>query len=93
MSTIHTYDKTKGWGSWNPGNSNPELDRAMEQAAVILDDAKREKALYKVMELGCRDQSFIPLHNQFTVVATRKDFVFTPRFNELTLAVDAKPAP
>lgn len=65
----------------------------MEEATGILDDAKREKALYKVMELGCRDQNFIPLHNQFTVMATRKGFVFTPRTSELTLAMDAKPAP
>ena len=92
MSTIHTYDKAKGWGSWNPGNSNPDLDRAMEEAAIILDDAKREKALYKVMELGYREQNFIPLHTQFTIIAARKGFAYTPRADELTLAMDAKPA-
>lgn len=93
MSTIHTYEKTKGWGSWNPGNSNPEFDRVMEQAGQILDDAKREKALQRAMEVGHRDQSFIPLHTQFTIVAAKKGFVCAPRADESTLAMDAKPAP
>jgi peptide/nickel transport system substrate-binding protein len=93
MSTIHTYDKAKGWGSWNPGNSNPELDRAMEEAAGIIDEAKREKALQEVMQLGVREQNFIPLHAEFTVVATRKGFAYVPRADQQTIATDAKPAP
>jgi peptide/nickel transport system substrate-binding protein len=93
MAVVHSYEKGKGAGSWNCGYSNPNLDKAMEQAVSIMDNASREKALQKVMELVINDQALIPLHTQFTIAATRKGLAYTPRADETTLAYMVKPAP
>ena len=94
MAVIHSYEKGKGAGSWNCGYSNPSLDRAMEQAVSIMDNAKRAKAMQKVAEqVIVHEQAMIPLHTQFTIAATRKGLVYAPRVDEQTLAMNAKPAP
>jgi peptide/nickel transport system substrate-binding protein len=94
MAVIHSYEKGKGAGSWNCGYSNPSLDRAMEQAVSIMDNAKRHKAEQKVAEqVIVHEQAMIPLHTQFTIAATRKGLVYAPRVDEQTLAMNAKPAP
>jgi hypothetical protein len=59
-------------GSSETGYSNPEFDKILDQAATIVDDARREKALQKAMEIAIRDQNLIPLHTQHVIVATKK---------------------
>jgi len=58
---------------------------------VILDDAKREKALHKAMAVAMEDYSVIPLYAQSTIAATRKGITYTPYADEETLAMSAIP--
>lgn len=94
IGLLHTYDKEKGLGAYNTGGySNPEYDRVIDQAVMTIDDAEREKLEQKALAIAMNDVAVIPLHVQFTIVATRKGLTYTPRADEQTLAVNAKPAP
>jgi peptide/nickel transport system substrate-binding protein len=93
MGVTHSYDKAKGTGVYNLGYFNPVFDKAAEEAVIIIDDAKREKALQKAMEILIADQAIIPLHVESTVVATRKGITYTVRPDQACLAYNAKPSP
>ncbi|NVJ90624.1 MAG: ABC transporter substrate-binding protein [Methylocystaceae bacterium] len=79
---LHTYDETKGTGTWNAANySNPELDAIAEKASNTIDPKERAKVL---QELGVKLQDafgFIPLHYQMDLYAitNAKGFDFKPR--------------
>jgi len=89
---LHTYQKERGFGVYNFGlYSNPEFDRVAEQAAMSVDKSQREKLLQKAMAIAMDDLGVIPLHAQFTIVATRKGITYTPRADEQTRAIEAKP--
>jgi len=90
---LHSYQKERGFGVYNMGlYSSPEFDRVAEQAAMSVDKSQREKLLQKAMAIAMADLGVIPLHAQFTMVATRKGITYTPRADETTLAINAKPA-
>jgi len=90
---LHTYDKARGFGAYNQGlYSNPEFDRVCEKAAASVDAKIREKYLHKAMEITMNDLAVIPLHAQFTIVATRQGLIYTPRADEETRIMGARPA-
>ena len=95
VTTIfHTFDRTRGFGAYNQSMySNPEFDQVAEQAASTADEAKREKLLHSAIDILMKDMTFIPLHVEFTTMATRKGLTYSPRADEQTRAVNAKPAP
>jgi peptide/nickel transport system substrate-binding protein len=91
---FHSYDRARGMGFSNNGNySNPALDKLVVEAIATVDRGQREKKLWQAMEMAINDLLVIPLHNQFTVMATRKGFTYIPRADEYTLAMNTKPAP
>ncbi len=91
LTTVHTYDKAREMGSYNGGYSNPELDRIIEEAALIVDEAAREKMLQKAMAVAINDYGTIPLHAQSVIVATKEGIRYVPRADEDTLAMNARP--
>ena len=91
MTVLHTYEKAQGVGTWNGGYSNPEVDRLIEEAVVILDDARREKALHRAMAAAMEDYAVIPLFAQSTIAATRKGITYTPYADEETIAMSIRP--
>ena len=95
VTTIfHTYDKAKGFGAYNQSMySNPEFDQIAEQAAATADEAKREKLLHAAIDVLMKDLTFIPLHVEFTIMATRKGLAYAPRADEQTRAMNTRPAP
>ncbi len=89
---LHSYQKDKGYGVYNMGlYSNPEFDRVAEQAAMSVNKSQREKLLQKAMAIAMDDLGVIPLHAQFTMVATRKGITYIPRADEQTRAMSARP--
>ena len=59
-TNIATYNKDKGWGGWNGARfSDPDIDALIDQAAVMVDLAERDKILQKtnmmVQEKLCLD--------------------------------------
>jgi peptide/nickel transport system substrate-binding protein len=92
IGVMHSYAKEKGMGQFNKGGySNPKFDTLSEQAVVTVDAAKREKLLIKCMDIAINELAAIPLHEQFTIAATRKGVKYIPRADEKTLAMNATP--
>lgn len=88
----HSFDG-KGRGDFNMGRfSDPEVDRAIEQASVEMDDAKRE-ALLSAAAARIREQSYmIPLHRQVIPWAARAGVSVVHRMdNVLSIAWVAMP--
>jgi len=92
-SLLHTYDKSKGFGSSNRGRfSNAELDAALEEALATVDRKKHGELLIKATEIGINNLGIIPLHFQVNTWATRKGLTYKARTDEQTLAVGVKTA-
>jgi peptide/nickel transport system substrate-binding protein len=88
-SLLHTYDKSRGFGSSNRGRySNPEVDKLVEDALATVDDAAREKMLQKATELAIGDLGIIPLHYQVNTWATRPGLAYIPRTDESTVIMN-----
>jgi peptide/nickel transport system substrate-binding protein len=92
---LATYDKAKGMGAGNRGRfSNATYDELLAEALRTIDDGKREQLLQRATDIGIGDElGLIPLYYQINVWATRKGMTFIPRTDELTHAMDARPAP
>jgi peptide/nickel transport system substrate-binding protein len=90
---IATVSRERGWGASNRGRySNPQLDAALEQAMVELDEAKRERMLIDIQRIAAEDVAVIPLHIQTNIWAMRRNLTHLPRVDELTRAQDVRPA-
>jgi peptide/nickel transport system substrate-binding protein len=86
---LHTYDKSKGFGSANRGRySNAEVDTIIEDALAEVDDAKREALLAKATEIAIEDVGIVPLHYQVNTWGARKGLKYRARTDERTLAMD-----
>jgi peptide/nickel transport system substrate-binding protein len=81
-------------GAGNRGRfSNAQYDSLLDEALRTIDDTKREQLLQKATEIAIGDQlGLIPLYYQVNVWGTRKGMTFVPRTDELTHAMDARPA-
>ncbi len=79
----HTRDKERGFGELNgAAYSDPDIDKLIESANVMVDAAQREKALQDLNKMAMVDKiTWIPLHYQMDVYAVRKDskLNFQPR--------------
>ncbi len=90
---IATVSRERGWGASNRGRySNPQLDAALEQAMVELDEPKRERMLIDIQRMAAEDVAVIPLHIQTNIWAMRRNLTHSPRVDELTRAQDVRPA-
>ena len=84
--------KDKGTGAYNrAGYANPEYDTAIDEAVSTVDDAQREMLEQAALEIAMNDVALIPMHVQFTIAAGRKGLDFTPRADESTFAMNARP--
>jgi peptide/nickel transport system substrate-binding protein len=92
-AAFHTYDKAQGYGTWNGGGySNPEFDKAIEQASITFDLKEHEALLKKAMKILMDDQGAIPLHSQYTIFGAIDGVDYSPRVDEHFSAILAKPA-
>lgn len=90
ISNIATNNKERGMGLYNRGRySNPELDELLAEAAVEIDEAKREQILIKAVEVVSADVGVIPLVMPDSVWAVRKGIKLDARSDQRTLAVNA----
>lgn len=92
-SLIATFDREKGFGASNRGRySNPEIDRLLERALATVDDEKREQLLQEATRLAMEDVAIIPIHIQKNTWAMRRGLRHDARADELTRAMDIRPA-
>jgi peptide/nickel transport system substrate-binding protein len=92
-SLLATHDPSKGMGVTNRGRySNPTFDKMVSDALVTMDDKKREAMIQQAAELVMGDTGLIPIHYEVSTWATARDFRYTPRTDQYTLATGLKPA-
>lgn len=90
---LHTYDPAKKFGTYNVmGYSNPSLDAHIEALSSEFDMAKRTAMERAILAEAAKDWPVIPLYAGSVVLASKKEIAYDPRPDELTLAVEAKPA-
>jgi len=88
----HSYDKDKGYGTWNAGDYyNPEVDRLIEEANFSMNDKEREVLLNKAMKIIIDEQGVIPLYTQYIIMGARNDVEYEVRNDEHFDPVNAKP--
>jgi peptide/nickel transport system substrate-binding protein len=90
---VHTHDPAKGMGVGNRGRySSPQVDALIDQAALTLDDTKREAMLAQAADIAVgQDVAVITLFHGVNPWASRHDLSFTPRADGFTLASEAQP--
>lgn len=87
-SLIHTYDKSKGFGSSNRGrHSDANIDKLIQQALSTVDDKKRAALLAKATEKAIAKLAIIPLHFQLNTWATKKGLKYKARTDGYTIAI------
>ena len=70
-SVITTTDEEGGFGSWNGGTSDPEIDELLKSANVLVDQDARNAGLSEAMTLVMERDLVVPLHQQPIIVGTR----------------------
>jgi peptide/nickel transport system substrate-binding protein len=91
-SLLATYDPAKGMGVNNRGRyANPAFDRVLSDALVTMDDKKREAMIQQAAEIVMGDVGLIPLHYEVSTWAAAKNFKYTARTDQYTLASGLKP--
>ncbi|WP_439495130.1 ABC transporter substrate-binding protein [Bosea sp. (in: a-proteobacteria)] len=93
-SVVHSNDPAKKLGAFNVlGYKNAELDKLIEDAAVEMDEAKRNQFLAEANAIVAKDRPRLPIVAVGSAWAMQKDKVtIAPRVDEDTLAMDIKPA-
>ena len=92
-SVVHSNDPAKKLGAFNVlGYKNETLDKLIEDAAVELDEAKRNDLLSQANAIVAKDRPRLPIVAVGSAWAMQKDKVtIAPRIDEDTLAMDIKP--
>ena len=94
VNIIGTYDPKAGRGASNQRRyTNPAMDSLTDKALATFDPAERERLLIQAVEMATNDVAIIPLHQLVNFWATRKSIAYTPRMDERTVAMNARPAP
>jgi peptide/nickel transport system substrate-binding protein len=90
---VHSNDAAKNLGAFNRGDyKNVEVDRLIEESAVEMDEAKRNKMLSDAAAIVATDRPRIAVTSIGSAWAMQKDRVtIAPRIDEDTLAMDIKP--
>ncbi|OCW59068.1 ABC transporter substrate-binding protein [Hoeflea olei] len=90
-SLVHTNDPELKLGAFNVrGYSNPEMDKLIEDAAVEMDSAKREKLLQDANLLVSTDRPNLSIASIISAWGMKKTITITPRSDEDTLAMNIR---
>jgi peptide/nickel transport system substrate-binding protein len=91
-SLIHTRDNATGAGASNRGRySNREIDGVIQEALRTIDDKKREALLQQATRMSVDEVAIVPMYFQVNTWGTRGALAWTPRTDEFTLAMSARP--
>lgn len=93
-SVVHSNDPAKKLGAFNVlAYKNEKLDKLIEDAAVELDETKRNDLLSQANAIVAEDRPRLPIVAVGSAWAMQKSKVtLKPRVDEDTLAMDIKPA-
>lgn len=92
-SLMATYDPKTGMGPSNRGRwSNAEFDTTLGEALRTFDDTKRNALYGKASEIAVREMGVIPVYFTVNTWATKKQFTYDARLDEISLAMGLRPA-
>ncbi|WP_237214159.1 ABC transporter substrate-binding protein [Falsiroseomonas oryziterrae] len=91
-SVLATFDRERRTGSANQRRfSAPEFDAMLAEAETIMDDARREAAIHRLVRWSAENVPMFPLVHLTNVWALRRGLVHEPRMDERTLAIGVRP--
>ena len=92
-SLTHSNDPAKKLGAFNlRGYVNPTMDKLIEDAALEMDTAKREKLLMDANALVATDRPYLAVASTISAWGMKKTISIVPRSDEDTLAMNIRPA-
>ncbi|MEW6366187.1 MAG: ABC transporter substrate-binding protein [Acidobacteriota bacterium] len=85
---LFTREPSRNLGSFNPGYSNPELDRLIAQSAHMLGENERLAHYETLTRLALDDMPLVPLFHRFNFYAAAADIQWEPRLDGKLLAAE-----
>jgi peptide/nickel transport system substrate-binding protein len=82
-----------GRGAFNPGYSNPELDRLVDSATAVVSRPEQLDQFRKLTVLALEDMPLVPLYHRENLYAVRDDLRWSPRLDGMLLAVEMSRTP
>jgi peptide/nickel transport system substrate-binding protein len=93
-SVLATFDRARRTGSANHRRfSAPEFDALLRQAETIMDDERREAAIFELVRWSARNVPMFPLVHLTNIWAVKRGLTYQARMDERTLAMGVRPAP
>lgn len=85
---LFTRDPERNTGSYNPGYSNPALDRMIEDNVQIFGEVNRLRHYEKLMRLVLEEMPLIPLYHRQNLFGIAKRVRWEPRLDGKLLAAE-----
>jgi peptide/nickel transport system substrate-binding protein len=90
---LFTREPKRNYGSFNPGYSNPELDRLIEQDAEIFREDERKRHYAVLTRLALDDMPLVPLYHRMNFYGVASDIAWDPRLDGKLLAAEMSRKP
>jgi peptide/nickel transport system substrate-binding protein len=88
-----TYDPKTGMGPSNRGRwSNPSFDATLGEALRTFDETRRNELYAHAAEIAVGEAGVIPVYFTVNTWATKKGLVYHARLDEISLAMELRPA-
>ncbi|WP_137181840.1 ABC transporter substrate-binding protein [Roseomonas sp. AR75] len=92
-SVLATFDRQRRTGSANHRRySSAEFDALLQQAETIMDEERREQAIFALVRFSAQQVPMFPLVHLTNVWALKRTLSHEPRMDERTLAMGVRPA-
>jgi peptide/nickel transport system substrate-binding protein len=85
---LFTREPKRNFGGFNPGYSNPELDRLIEENATIFREDDRLKHYEKLTRVAMDDMPLVPLYHRVNFYGVASDVQWEPRLDGKLLAAE-----
>lgn len=85
---LFTKDPARHRGMNNPGYSNPELDRMIEENSRMLGEAKRLQHYRKLMAFAMQEMPVVPLYHKHNLYGVSTNVAWEPRLDGKLLAAE-----
>lgn len=83
-----TRDPARGAGGWNPGYSNPALDRLVAESEGLVEPAKRLAIYEEVARTLEKDVPVVPLYHRLNLFGVSDRVAWTPRLDGRVLVAE-----
>jgi peptide/nickel transport system substrate-binding protein len=92
-SVLATFDRERRTGSANHRRfASAEFDALLQQTETIMDEEKREQAIFGLVRWSAQNVPMFPLVHLTNVWALKRGLVHDPRMDERTVATGVRPA-